>query len=132
MYTGSCLCGSVQYQIEGELEPIQLCHCQQCRKAQGTPFVSNIPVQATAFSIVSGRESLKEYESSPGKFRAFCGNCGSPILSRRTSMPEVVRIRAGSINEALPVKPEFHIFAAHKANWWEIHDELPQYSEFAP
>ncbi len=130
MYTGSCLCGSIQYQIEGELEPVQLCHCRQCRKAQGTPFVSNIPVAASAFRITSGEDAMKEYESTPGKIRAFCGRCGSPILSRRTTMPEVVRIRAGTINEDLPVRPAFHIFAAHKANWWEIQDSLPQYSDF--
>lgn len=132
MYTGSCLCGGVQYRIEGELEPIQVCHCKQCRKAQGTPFVTNIPVQASAFSITSGGELVREYESSPGKVRAFCSTCGSPILSRRSSMPEVVRVRAGSLNEDLPVRPSFHIFAAHKANWWEIRDELPRFDEFPP
>lgn len=131
MYTGSCLCGSIKFEIDGELEPIQLCHCQQCRKAQGTAFVTNIPVQSSAFSIISGGDSLTEYESSPGKVRAFCGHCGSPVLSRRTSMPGVVRVRAGTINEDLPVRPAFHIFAAHKANWWEIQDALPQFNEFA-
>jgi hypothetical protein len=44
MYTGSCLCGGVAYEIDGELEPIQVCHCSQCRKAQGTAIVTNIPV----------------------------------------------------------------------------------------
>ncbi|WP_290537184.1 hypothetical protein [Alcanivorax sp.] len=42
MYTGSCLCGGVTFEIAGELAPIQVCHCQQCRKAQGTALVTNI------------------------------------------------------------------------------------------
>ena len=132
MYTGSCLCGGIGYQVSGELKPIQVCHCRQCRKAQGTPFVTNIPVRAGDFSIVSGKELLREYESSPGKVRVFCGNCGSPIFSRRAADLTTVRLRAGSLDQDLPVRAGFHIFAAHKANWWQIEDELPRYDEFPP
>jgi hypothetical protein len=41
------------------------------------------------------RENLKEYESSPGKIRAFCGTCGSPIYSRRLDAPDTMRVRGG-------------------------------------
>ena len=134
MYTGSCLCGGIQYQISGELEAIQVCHCRQCRKAQGTPFATNIPVESQRFGITQGQHLLREFESPtrPGKYRVFCANCGSPILSRLASRPETVRIRAGTINEDIPASIAFHAFVAHKANWWEINDDLPQYDEFAP
>nr|WP_298173112.1 GFA family protein [uncultured Pseudomonas sp.] len=54
MYTGSCLCGGVQFRIDAQLEPIQLCHCSQCRKAQGGPFASNIPVNLADFHLLGG------------------------------------------------------------------------------
>lgn len=134
MYTGGCLCGGVQYEIFGELGSIQVCHCQQCRKAQGTAFATNIPVKSENFNIIQGTELLKEFESptTQGKFRVFCSNCGSPIISRLASLPEYVRVRAGSINEAIPSGIAFHAFVAHKANWWPITDDLPQHNEFAP
>lgn len=127
MHTGSCLCGDVTYQVEGKLEPIQICHCQQCRKAQGTPFATNIPVEAAAFKITSGEKSLIRYESSPGKTRMFCGRCGSPVYSAKESAPGFVRIRAGLLNEALGVRPFVHFHTASKCNWWVISDELPQF-----
>lgn len=34
-YTASCLCNGVQLRINAELEPIMVCHCKQCQKAQG-------------------------------------------------------------------------------------------------
>lgn len=74
MHTGHCLCVQVAFQIEGELEPIQLCHCSQCRRAQGTPFVSNTPPQKSAFQLLSGAQLLKSFESSPGKRRVFCNH----------------------------------------------------------
>ena len=129
MYTGSCLCGSVSYEISGELQPIQICHCQMCRTAQGSAFATNTPVSSKSFRIVSGQSEIKEYESSPGKYRAFCGKCGSPIYSRRDDAPEGVRIRAGLLNEAVPMKPIAHFYTASKANWWEINDSLPKFPE---
>jgi len=40
MINGRCLCGKVSYQYQGEIEEIALCHCSQCRKAQGSASVS--------------------------------------------------------------------------------------------
>jgi len=132
MFTGGCLCGGVRFSVQGELQPIQLCHCAQCRKAQGAPFASNLPVNTDNFELHSGAELLRQFESSPGKERAFCGRCGSPIYSRRTARPGVLRIRAGLFEQPLPVQPAFHQFVADKANWWTIGDDLPRYAEAPP
>lgn len=126
MVTGSCLCGVIRYEVEGELGAIQLCHCRECRKAQGTPFGSNLPVAATAFRISSGEELLADFESSPGKHRLFCSRCGSPIISRRDNDPHTVRIRAGTLDDPVDTRPARHIFVSDKASWWAIHDDLPQ------
>jgi hypothetical protein len=133
MLEGSCLCGAVRYQIEGDLGPIVCCHCSMCRKAQGSAFAANAPVPAAAFRITRGREALRAYRSSPGKERVFCGTCGSPIYSRRDGAPDV-RIRIGTLDAdaALAARPTAHIHVASKAAWWEIRDELPQFPGFEP
>jgi len=132
-YTGGCLCGGITFRIEAELAPIQVCHCAQCRKAQGGPFATNIPVAESAFSLRDDQQLVRSHESSPGKERLFCSRCGSPILSRRASLPGVVRIRAGLIDEPLQSRPGFHAHVASKASWWDIGDGLPRYPQgFAP
>lgn len=128
-YTGCCLCGGVAFRIECELGPIQVCHCEQCRKAQGGPFAANIPIPSAAFRLLSGEHLLKSYESSPGKQRLFCNHCGSPVYSQRSAAPSVVRVRAGLINEPLDVQPAWHAHVGTKCNWWRINDGLPQYEE---
>ncbi len=128
-YTGSCLCGGISFRVESELEPIQVCHCAQCRKAQGGPFAAVIPIALASFKLITGEHLLQSYESSPGKQRVFCSCCGSPIYSRRQALPGVVRVRAGLFNEPLPVKPAWHAYTGSKCNWWPIEDDLPQYSE---
>lgn len=127
--TGSCLCGDVRFVVECELASVQICHCTQCRKAQGGPFAAVIPVQAAAFRLLQGEQSLKSYESSPGKERVFCGRCGSPVFSRRRALPSVLRLRAGLLDEPLAVAPAFHAYTASKSSWWPIEDDLPQHPQ---
>lgn len=127
MYTGSCLCGGVQFHIDAELEPIQICHCSQCRKAQGAAFATNTPVSSAVFQLISGADLLTSFESSPGKERVFCSRCGSPIYSKKDTLPGVLRIRAGLINEPLSESPAVHFYTGSKANWWQIDDDLPQF-----
>jgi len=77
MYTGSCLCGSIRYEADCELENFSYCHCRSCRKASGSAFAANASVPREKLRFTDGMETLREYESSPGKFRAFCGKCAS-------------------------------------------------------
>jgi len=132
MYTGSCLCGGVAFRIDGELAPIQICYCTQCRKAQGTPFAANIPVPTAAFALVRGSDLLKEFESSPGKRRVFCSACGSPVFSRSDSVPAVLRIRAGLIDGPLGVRPAIQSFVASKCDWWPVIEDLPRFAGARP
>lgn len=132
MHTGSCLCGAVRFEIDGDLPAIQICHCGACRKAQGTPFATNLPIAEADFRFASGQETLRAYESSPGKERVFCAACGSPIFSRAAAIPGVLRIRAGTLDAPVAARPATHAFVGSKADWWEITDALPQYVERKP
>jgi hypothetical protein len=131
MLEGSCLCGAVAYQIEGELGPIVCCHCSMCRKAQGSAFAANAPVASSAFRITRGAEALRAYRSSPGKTRSFCSICGSPIYSRRDGSP-TVRVRIGTLDSAITARPSAHIHVASKAEWFEIADDLPRFPQLEP
>lgn len=127
MHTGTCLCGGIRYEIDGELAAIQVCHCMQCRKAQGAALVTNIPVPTDRFRLVAGADLLREYESSPGKLRCFCSRCGSPVLSRRPADPGTVRVRAGLLDGPVTTRPVAHFHTASRADWWSISDGLPQF-----
>lgn len=132
MLKGGCLCGKVTYEYRGALGPIVFCHCSRCRKAQGSAFGTNSPIQAADFTVLSGQDVLKEYESSPGKHRVFCSHCGSPIYSRNSAIPGVLRLRLGSLDTAIMARPVAHIYASSHAEWETITDTLPQYEAGVP
>lgn len=132
VHAGGCLCGGVRYEVTGPLAPVQLCHCGQCRKAQGGPFGANTPVAAAAFRLVQGQELLREFRASPGKRRVFCATCGGPIFSQRDDAPETLRLRAGTLDDGADLTLGFHIQTASKAPWWPIADDLPAYPGAGP
>lgn len=130
MIHGSCLCGGVRYEYDGEIAEISMCHCSQCRKAQGSAFVAVSPIRSAQFRIVQGQDLLKEYRAIPHKARVFCSHCGSPVYSARDDLPEFKRLRLGTVETPFECRQAYHIFAASKARWFEITDGLPQYAEF--
>jgi hypothetical protein len=129
IYRGSCLCGRIRYEYGGRFGTPIFCHCAQCRKAQGTAFATNVPIEVAKLNIVAGEELLKAYESSPGKKRMFCSVCGSPLFSHRDDNPDVLRLRMGSLETPIDFKPVAHFFVASKAEWYDIHDDLPRFAE---
>ena len=120
MIKGQCLCGEVQYQYHGEIEQSILCYCQHCQQAQCSIAGWNSPIDQTKFQFISGQDQLKEYLHTPNKARVFCQNCGSPIYSYRTDLPNIIRLRLGSVTEGKLPAPKEEFFTEHKPSFIEL------------
>jgi hypothetical protein len=129
-HTGSCLCGEIAYEIAGPLERASHCHCAYCRKFHGTPYASYAIARSRDLRWLRGKASIARYESSPGFHRCFCARCGSPVPGDPFEQWSFVPL--GNLDGDPGVRPEFHIFAASKAPWWEIRDALPEFAAFPP
>jgi hypothetical protein len=132
MYKGSCLCRNVHYEIAGEIGDFGYCHCTSCRKASGTAHAANAPVSRADFRLVSGADTLREFESSSGRVRVFCGRCGSPLYAYLRGDTDIIRIRLGSLDTPFSKEPKARTFVSDKATWDPIDNNLPQFPEWAP
>jgi hypothetical protein len=130
--TAHCLCGGVRFEITGKIGPVVYCHCSQCRRANGSAFAANADVRTRYVQWTSGREEIREYESSPGKVRAFCSRCGSPLYSRTGADPATIRVRLGVLDGDPGRRSLAHCWVRSKAPWFEISDELPRFDEGPP
>lgn len=128
-YAGSCLCGGIQYEVRGPLGDIIQCHCRRCRKATGTAFATNSPIAKADFYLLQGQQLLKSFTTTTGVSRNFYSECGSPIYSVKADLPDVYRLRIGSLDTPIEQKPTCHFYVGSKAEWEDIHDTLPQYNE---
>jgi len=122
MIKGQCLCGAVQYQYHAELTQSILCFCQHCRLAQGALFGWNSPIDKSKFQLLQGGEALKEYFHTANKARVFCSQCGSPVYSCRTDLPDVLRLRLGTVTQGVLPAPEELAYKEYQPDFICIHD----------
>lgn len=124
MFEGSCLCGKVKYSVQSDPQPMGHCHCRTCRKAHSAAFSTVMSVSKSEFSWIKGKEQLSGYESSRGKTRYFCKNCGSQLIASRETADHVV-IRAGSIDTEISEHPKVYFWCSDGASWYNPNDKLP-------
>ncbi len=130
MTKGSCLCGGVSWAISSGLEHMSYCHCSMCRKSHGTAVGCYAVCDVESFRWLSGEGVILQYESSPGFFRPFCGVCGSVVAGG--SEGGLMAFPVGTLEGDFKERPLAHIFAADRAPWHEIHDELPRFDAYPP
>jgi hypothetical protein len=82
--------------------------------------------------LLTGKELIREFESSPGKFRAFCTNCGSPVYGYLSATREVIRIRLGTLDSPFLKQPKAHTWVSDKAAWEPVDDKIPKFDTWAP
>lgn len=130
-FKGSCLCGSIQYELEGEPNRFYHCHCQRCRKASGTGHATNIMVKPENFSWLAGESMLKRYKVPEAErfYTHFCSECGSAMPR---DVPEIgaIVIPAGSLDHDIPIQPQARIFWDSRTNWSCSGDGMTTYAEY--
>ena len=125
MTTGRCLCGAIKYEYSGEPNLVVHCHCESCRRQTSSPVSTFVLVPKSALRFTRGQP--KEFASSEGVWRSFCGECGSPIYYRTDRRPDVIDLYAGTLSDPSALIPQAHVHAAEQLPWFEVLDDLPRY-----
>lgn len=130
MRTGSCHCGTVRFEVAGDMQGIFHCHCDTCQKLNGTAYGSTGFVAPDAFRITAGEDAVTGYESSPGKRRYFCSGCGTPIYALAEANPDRIGVRIGALDGDPGIRSKLHIWVSHQHPWHEVETSLPMFDEF--
>ncbi|MDT8375875.1 MAG: GFA family protein [Mariprofundaceae bacterium] len=125
---GSCLCGSIQYEVDEFTGPVRHCHCHSCRKAQAAVFSSNARASRNHFRWLQGEKKLSHFESSPGKLRHFCSSCGSPLMAEWLHEDQVI-VRVATLDDVPHIDAFEHIWISHDLDWLNYDVSLKSFSE---
>ncbi len=130
-FSGSCLCGGVQYEISGEVVRFSHCHCGRCRKATGTGHATNLILKSDQVTWLKGEELLRRFKVPEAErfSTCFCTQCGSP-LPRVLPALGMVLIPAGSLDSDPGIRPQAHIFWDSRAELSCVAGELPVFAEY--
>ena len=114
--TGSCLCKQVSYSFPVDaVVSAHHCHCEDCRRATGSVFGTNLFVPENEVKI-SGNLSSYSHKSDSGSTmtKMFCSNCGSLMFGRNSAKENIMSIRAGTVIQLDLIKPEINVFMDSK------------------
>ncbi len=129
--SGSCVCGTVRYEVSGPFNTMMNCHCSMCRKHHGSAFATYVSAPIGGFRWLAGEDAILGYASSEKGQRYSCKVCGS-VVPMMMPAYGLALCPAGPLEGDLGIAPQAHIFASSKAPWHAITDSLPQHAEYPP
>ncbi|MCC7483563.1 MAG: GFA family protein [Burkholderiales bacterium] len=128
---GSCLCGTVKFEIAPPYSAFRYCHCSRCRKASGSAHASNIFVPKAQFGWLAGEAAVKRFRL-PGAERFavwFCGTCGTRVPHEVPGRGDWL-IPAGILDGDPGERPQNSIFWGSKSPWYLEPHEHPRFPEY--
>ena len=127
LFSGKCLCGLVSYMCYSKPNAIFNCHCNDCRRATGSVFGTNLFVPENKLEI-QGKVSSFTHTSDSGSTmtKLFCPNCGSLLFGKNSAKPNVMSIRAGTVEQVEIIKPMINVFMSSKIPSTPIDETLKQ------
>jgi hypothetical protein len=123
VYSASCLCRGVVFEVTGDLNEVVACHCSQCRKTSGH-FGASIQVPASQLELLR-HDTLAWYESTDQASKGFCTDCGSSLFWNLAGR-DGWSVSAGAFDTAIPVQLSHHCFTSEKGDYYSLKDGLPQ------
>lgn len=115
-YLGSCLCGTVLFEINGDFDNFYVCHCRHCQKDTGSAFAANLFSSSAKLTWRSGLNAVTSFTLTGSRHqKSFCKICGSALPSNQA--PDMLVVPAGCIDTKLLKTPTAHIFTSSKAAW---------------
>ena len=117
IYKGSCHCGRITFEAEGQLEKVMECNCSICRM---TDFL-HVIVPHERFELLTGRDALVSYRFGTGAAEhLFCRHCGIKSFYQPRSHPDSWSVNANCLDE--PVELAVDQFDGR--NWEEARRAL--------
>lgn len=120
---GHCLCGTIQFEVDGDPQSCVTCHCESCRRQCSAPMTTYIGVKDDQGRWLT--KPAKIFNSSPGVERSFCENCGSPISFRSKKMSDTMHFFAATLENPETLAPTLHVSIEEKLPWLKLDDGLP-------
>ncbi|MEO8155212.1 MAG: GFA family protein [Rhizobacter sp.] len=72
-YTGSCHCGKVAFEVEGQVDAAMACNCSMCQRKGSLLWF----VPRTSFTLLSPEDAASTYLFNKHHIRhRFCPSCG--------------------------------------------------------
>ena len=131
MSEGGCSCGAVRYRLASEPLFVHCCHCLNCQRQTGSAFVVNVLIEADRVERLAGEPGAVEVPRDDGSTQRIyrCPDCKVAVYSEYTR-PEILFVRAGTLDVPSSVEPDVHIYTRSKLPWVTLPESTPAFDGY--
>jgi hypothetical protein len=133
-FAGGCVCGEVRYECGAEPLMMLNCHCRDCQRVTGGPYVPVVVVPLKSFKVTKG--ALQHYAttslSGHHNLRGFCAKCGSRLTGAEDPARDFIGVTASSLDDPSWFKPTMDIFVCDAQPWDVMDAGLPKHQQYMP
>jgi hypothetical protein len=132
--TGGCVCGAVRFESSAEPLVMVKCHCSDCQRTSGGPFVPAVIFPFAAFRVTHGRIQHYATPSEGGghNLRGFCAKCGSRLTGAEDEARGIIGVMASSLDDPSIFVPKFETFVEDAQPWDLMDPSTPKYPRYRP
>ena len=137
-YSAKCICGAIEYTIDGPCMFNVLCHCKACSVSASSGPVHILGMKNEFWKVTKGEDLIQEFKGQFGKLVvAKCKDCSGSVYQHpegadfKAAFPRMFRIEDG-VNCMLPaeLKPQAHL--NYENRLFNYNDCLPKFVCFPP
>ncbi len=133
-FTGGCLCGAIRYEVTSDPVRVANCHCDDCRRATGASFATNVFVKEQDLVILQGATRSYQHTSDSGSTmtKEFCGDCGSQLFGRGSGSQGIRNVKIGSIDDAGAIRPSIDVFVSKALSFTTLPADTEHFEKGRP
>lgn len=118
-HIGHCLCRAVTIVTDSGEKSLGACHCINCRKWSGGPFLE---LECGSKVVFEGSENIAIFDSSEWAERGFCKVCGSHLFMRSKDSPDY-GISAGLFENDEGINFDRQVFFDKKPSYYSFSND---------
>jgi hypothetical protein len=124
--TGGCPCEGLRFEVTAMPLLVYACHCTECQRWSGSAFSMSMPVASLSFRMVTGEPKPFRRIGTSGVVSTywFCGNCGGRAYGQRDVRPDVVVLRAGTLDDTSWLRPIAHVYLRSAQAWERVPNNM--------
>jgi hypothetical protein len=128
---GGCSCGAIRYRLTSEPMFTHCCHCLNCQRQTGSAFVINMLIEADRVRLLAGEPQAVDVPRDDGSTQPIyrCPDCRVAVYSEY-GRPEVLFVRAGTLDDPSGVVPDVHIYTRSKVPWVTLPQGAPAFDVY--
>src|SRR5207248_2290871 len=121
---GGCLCGGTRYQLKSRPFALVDCHCIDCRRSAGAPYVQWGSLPRQDLIMTKGEVRKVTYA---GRIRSFASCCGTHLFFEDSKDCDIIDVTIASFEDPTGFAPQKVIWLEDKMPWVKLDESLPHF-----